>query len=85
MLRAGQEVTVVGTVQQKGDQTVIARAKGQPLVVAPGDIPDLAVRTWRQSTGAWVGAGLLGLLALCLLSVTGVAFIRALATLLRSG
>lgn len=36
-LRAGQEITVVGTVQQKGDQTVIAKAKGQPLVVAPGD------------------------------------------------
>jgi hypothetical protein len=83
-LRVGQEVTVVGTVQQKGDQTVIAKAKGQPLVVAPGDIPDIAVQTRRQSTGAWVGVGLLGLLILCLLSVAGITLIRVLATLLGS-
>ncbi len=85
VLRTGQEVTVVGTVQQKGDQTVIAKAKGQPLVVAPGDIPDVAVQTGRQSTGAWVGAGVLGLIILCLLSASGVLLIRALATLLCSG
>jgi len=83
-LRAGQEVTVVGTVQQKGDQTVIAKAKGHPLVVAPGDIPDIAVQTRRQSTGAWVGVGLLGLLILCLLSVAGITLIRVLVTLLGS-
>jgi len=83
-LRAGQEVTVVGTIQQRGDQTVIAKAKGQPLVVAPGDIPDIAVQTRRQSTGAWVGVGLLGLLILCLLSVAGITLIRVLATLLGS-
>jgi hypothetical protein len=83
-LRVGQEVTVVGTVQQRGDQTVIAKAKGQPLVVAPGDIPDIAVQTRRQSTGAWVGVGLLGLLILCLLSVAGITLIRVLATLLGS-
>ncbi len=85
VLRTGQEVTVVGTVQQKGDQTVIAKAKGQPLVVAPGDIPDIAVQARRQSTGAWVGAGVLGLIILCLLSTSGVLLIRALATLWRSG
>jgi hypothetical protein len=83
-LRVGQEVTVVGTVQQRGDQTVIAKGKGQPLVVAPGDIPDIAVQTRRQSTGAWVGVGLLGLLILCLLSVAGITLIRVLATLLGS-
>jgi hypothetical protein len=83
-LRVGQEVTVVGTVQQRGDQTVIAKAKGQPLVVAPGDIPDIAVQTRRQSTGAWVGVGLLGLLILCLLSVAGITLIRVLVTLLGS-
>ena len=83
-LRVGQEVTVVGTIQQRGDQTVIAKAKGQPLVVAPGDIPDIAVQTRRQSTGAWVGVGLLGLLILCLLSVAGITLIRVLATLLGS-
>jgi len=83
-VRAGQEVTVVGTVQQKGDQTVIAKAKGQPLVVAPGDIPDIAVQTRRQSAGAWVGVGVLGLLILCLLSVAGITLIRVLVTLLGS-
>jgi len=83
-LRAGQEVTVVGTVQQKGDQTVIAKAKGQPLVVSPGDIPDALVQMGKQSTGAWVGVGLLGLLILCLLSVAGITLIRVLVTLLGS-
>lgn len=84
-LRAGQEVTVVGTVQQRDGQVVIAKAKGQPLVVSPGDIPDIAVQTRRQSTGAWVGLAALGLIALCLLAVSGITLIRALATLVSGG
>lgn len=84
-LRAGQEVTVVGTVQQRDGQVVIAKAKGQPLVVSPGDIPDIAVQTRRQSTGAWVGLAALGLIALCLLAVSGITLIRALATLMSGG
>ena len=83
-LRAGQEVTVVGTVQQRGDQTVIAKAKGQPLVVSPGDIPDALAQMGKQSTGAWVLVGVLGLLILCLLTVAGITLIRVLVTLLGS-
>ncbi len=83
-LRAGQEVTVVGTVQQRGDRTVIAKAKGQPLVVSPGDIPDALAQMGKQSTGAWVLVGVLGLLILCLLTVAGITLIRVLVTLLGS-
>lgn len=79
-LRTGQEVTVVGTVQQRGDPMVIAQAKGQPLVVSPGDLPNVAVQTRQQSTGAWIGLGVLGLVALCLLAVSAIMLIRALIT-----
>ncbi|MCX7855370.1 MAG: E3 ubiquitin ligase family protein [Anaerolineae bacterium] len=84
-LRAGQEVTVVGTVQQRDGQVVVAKAKGQPLVISPGDIPDIAVQAQRQSIRAWVGIGILGLIALCMLAISGITLIGALITLWSGG
>ena len=85
VLRAGQEVTVVGTVQQKGDQMMIAKARGKPLVVFPGDLPDVLAHIGRQTTTAWLPIGILSLIILCLLAIFGVLSIRVLLALLRAG
>jgi hypothetical protein len=81
-LRVGQEVTVVGTVQQRGEESFIAKEKGQPLVISPGDVPEMLTQAGRQSTVTWVVSGVLGLIALCLLGAFGLSLVRILSQLL---
>jgi len=79
-LSTGQEVTVVGTVQKRDDQIVIAKAQGQPLIISPGDISDLLAQTGKQSAAAWFMLGALALIILCLLTVFGVLLLRTFMT-----
>lgn len=80
-LQTGQEVTVVGTVQNRGDQMVIAKAQGQPLIISPGDISDLLAQTAKQSTSACVWGIALALIILGLLTVSGILLLRVFLTL----
>ena len=80
-LSTGQEVTVVGTVQKRDGQTVIAKSQGQPLIISPGDISDLLAQTGKQSAVAWFMLGALALIILCLLTIFSILLLRTFLTL----
>jgi len=83
-LRAGQEVTVVGTSPAEGRPDRHRQSEGPAPGGRPGRHPGHRRSDPTTVHRAWVGVGLLGLLILCLLSVAGITLIRVLATLLGS-
>ncbi len=84
-LRAGEEVTVVGTVQERDGQMFVGKGPKTPLVVSTGGVPEMVAQAGRQTRTVWIVVGVLGVIGLCMLTVLVVALGRVLQVLLKGG